>query len=171
VRVEAIVTSLVFEHALRIRLKAQLPDAPATPAADAEPVGLIAGADTQTAEATLAMEEGNEAAPVAEARGDAASGHSQGATAVSVASTSASTVVGSPTSAKGKDTKGKKDKKDAKAKKDKNADNLLGRLNNLVTSDLQNVTNGRDFLFVFLNAPINFGLGIAYADPRHMSAL
>lgn len=37
-----------------------------------------------------------------------------------------------------------------------------GRLNNLVTSDLKNITSGRDFLFVGLNAPLNFALGMAF---------
>jgi hypothetical protein len=167
-RVEGIVTSLVFEHALRIRLKAQLPDTPATPAVDIEPVGLIAAADEQTAEVVLIAEEGTEASPVAEGSaqaGDAASAHSKSATAVSVASTSASTTVGSSSgTVKGKDTKGKKgDKKDDKKDKLKaKSDNILGRLNNLATSDLQNITNGRDFLFVVLNAPINAVLGMIF---------
>ena len=36
-----------------------------------------------------------------------------------------------------------------------NADNFLGRLNTLVTTDLQNVVNGRDFILIFVYIPLN----------------
>lgn len=34
-------------------------------------------------------------------------------------------------------------------------DNFLGRLNTLVTTDLQNVVNGRDFILIFVYIPLN----------------
>jgi len=33
-------------------------------------------------------------------------------------------------------------------KKEATADNLVGKINNLVTTDLNNITEGRDFLFI-----------------------
>jgi hypothetical protein len=155
----------VFEHALRIRLKAQVPDTPADAAVDIEPTGLVVGSTVEGGQTVLAGEEG-EQPPVSESSpeagsADSSSSHSKGTTAVSVASSSGSTVVGSSSSsAKGKDKDSKKGKKDEK-KKEK-SDNLLGKLNNLVTSDLSNITSGRDFLFVVLNAPIQFALGITF---------
>jgi hypothetical protein len=41
-------------------------------------------------------------------------------------------------------------------------DNMLGKLNNLVTSDLQNLTAGREFLLVILNSPLQFVGGATY---------
>jgi hypothetical protein len=153
VRVEAIVTSLVFDHALRIRLKAQLPDI--TPTLDSE---------AQMADAALAAEESTEHVPTAGTTPEAdnsTSGHRQSATDVSVASTSASTVVSSSNSSK-KDANTKNDKRGAMEEPKVTGDNFLGRLNNLVTSDLQNITVGRDFLFVVVSAPVHMILGVSF---------
>jgi hypothetical protein len=136
VRVEAIVTSLVFDHALRVRLKAETQetknDSPATPPVDIEPAGLITNGDTETPEVILVASEDNQPAPAAQAVPDAGvdtqSAHSKSATAVSVASTSATVVPSSPSSSiKGKDGKDGKAKKDDK-KADKKSDNLIGKL-------------------------------------------
>ncbi|KAF9564153.1 multidrug resistance-associated ABC transporter [Agrocybe pediades] len=40
--------------------------------------------------------------------------------------------------------------------------NLFGKINNLVTSDLQNITEGRDFLVLFLFWPLQLTLATAY---------
>jgi hypothetical protein len=52
-------------------------------------------------------------------------------------------------------SKGKKKAKDAQSaeekpapKKNAAADNLVGKINNLVTTDLNNITEARDFLFI-----------------------
>ncbi|KZV59749.1 P-loop containing nucleoside triphosphate hydrolase protein [Peniophora sp. CONT] len=94
VRAEAIITQLIFEHALRLRVKSHGPD---------ETV------DTGPATAT----------PSASLEG------------------------------------GDGDQSDAKAKKDERKDtNFVGKLNNLVTTDLQNIVSGRDFMLVVVHTPV-----------------
>ncbi|KAL1717785.1 P-loop containing nucleoside triphosphate hydrolase protein, partial [Schizophyllum commune] len=41
-------------------------------------------------------------------------------------------------------------------------DSLLGRLNTLVTTDLQNIINGRDFILILVYIPLNVVVGIAF---------
>ncbi|KAI5886386.1 P-loop containing nucleoside triphosphate hydrolase protein [Schizophyllum commune H4-8] len=43
-----------------------------------------------------------------------------------------------------------------------NSDNFLGRLNTLVTTDLQNVVNGRDFILILVYIPLNVVVGIVF---------
>ncbi len=40
--------------------------------------------------------------------------------------------------------------------------NLVGRINNLISTDLENITEGRDFLFVFIDAPLEVALRIGF---------
>jgi hypothetical protein len=39
--------------------------------------------------------------------------------------------------------------------KSSKSSNLVGKINNLISTDLENITEGRDFFFIFLFAPIN----------------
>lgn len=132
VRIEAIITSLVFDHALRVRLKAETSDgpegaedtAPRRPASDAK--------GTTTVEQSSHRE-----------NDDTNTLHSQDATAAS--STAADTADATEISnVKSKDSKQESPKKD----------NFMGKVQNLVTSDLDNITGGRNFLFV--GKPISF---------------
>ena len=41
-------------------------------------------------------------------------------------------------------------------------DSFLGRLNTLVTTDLQNIINGRDFILILVYIPLNVVVGIAF---------
>ncbi|KAI4523407.1 P-loop containing nucleoside triphosphate hydrolase protein, partial [Schizophyllum commune Loenen D] len=41
-------------------------------------------------------------------------------------------------------------------------DNFLGRLNTLVTTDLQNIINGRDFILILVYIPLNVVVGITF---------
>ncbi|KAL1726027.1 P-loop containing nucleoside triphosphate hydrolase protein [Schizophyllum commune] len=43
-----------------------------------------------------------------------------------------------------------------------NADNFLGRLNTLVTTDLQNVVNGRDFILILVYIPLNVVMAMVF---------
>ncbi|GJJ15091.1 hypothetical protein Clacol_009366 [Clathrus columnatus] len=56
---------------------------------------------------------------------------------------------------KAKDLEGSKPKA-----KDNRKSNLVGKINNLITTDLLNITNGRHFVMVALSAPIQFGLSM-----------
>ena len=103
---QAIFTALIFDHALRIRFKAETNEKPDAAAASPSESGDGADADTVAT------------------------------------SSDAATVVAPPQDA------GKDDKKDAEDDEEEKNDNLVGKLNNLVTSDLENITQGRDFLFL-----------------------
>lgn len=147
VHTEGIVTQLVFEHALRIRMRE-----------DAGP-GSAAPSEASTAVATP------DSASVHD--GDSEAGASTGNGTHEAGSTVGSeTVRGSEGSAKGKgkdkstsrsrskSTDSKKEKEEPKKEEKKN---LTGRINNLITTDLNNIVEGRDFLF--LRKLLNGALG------------
>jgi hypothetical protein len=167
------VISLVFEHALRIRLKAETTSngssAAAPESADPEPVSAaVAAAAPGIGEVETAVKEGGQAGA------DEVTLHSRAETAVSASGSasasaapseaghaseaSAATLVGTAKD----DKKGKKDEEKKDKKDDKKKGNLVGRINNLVTSDLQNITESRDFLFLVLSAPLNIVFGVVF---------
>ncbi|KAI0693031.1 hypothetical protein BC835DRAFT_1520746 [Cytidiella melzeri] len=122
---EAIITSLVFDHALRIRLKAETDE------------------KKETGTTTLAI---------------------QKVLRPPATSTTAATVVAPSTpsnTAGGSEDATKESEKDTTKVKS----NLMGKINNLVTSDLSNIVNGRHFLFIVLSAPLQlaFGMWFLYA--------
>ena len=125
-RVSAIVTQLVFEHALRIRVKAETSSsARTTPAVTPE-----ARSETTTPDnVSVADNIGPETA--------GGSGEENGQLTTSL-------------SIKGKQ---KEEFPTSLASDDDNEDpskasNLVGKMNNLVSSDLENIIEGRDFLLL-----------------------
>ncbi|KAJ3760576.1 hypothetical protein EV360DRAFT_81041 [Lentinula raphanica] len=140
VRTQAIITQLVFEHSLRIRVKAETADSPGdsktssspetlTPETSSIHEGTVDGSDTL-----------HSVSPTEE--GETATVHSSSA---------------SVSSANGKDQKKtKKPQDDDTPTSDTN--NLVGKINNLVTTDLDNIVDGRDFLFVFIYIPVQIVL-------------
>lgn len=130
-------TSLVFDHALRIRLKAETANKK-----NGETSGAAspAGSDAQGATTPDNASDGQ--------GDDDETVHSRTTTGASTATAASSaTVVAPQTPAKGKhDKKADIKEEDKDKKEDKSGSNLIGKLNNLVTSDLQNITSGRDFL-------------------------
>jgi hypothetical protein len=99
---EAILTSLIFDHALRIRLKAET--------------------DTN---------------------------HSQPATTLLSTTTASTSVTTSPASAQVESTNDKKARRATEPKKkEAKKKNLVGKINNLMTSDLANINRGVDILFL-----------------------
>ncbi|KAM5539757.1 hypothetical protein V8D89_006570 [Ganoderma adspersum] len=130
VRIQAIVTELVFEHALRIRMKAETSD----------PVD-ASKSDENTAAPTL-----DAASQVgADGEGESAEGSQAAADAPADSAASSSDTASAPSTAKGKgkapaEDAAKKAAEPAKPAEDKKkGKNLVGRLNNLVTSDLSNL--------------------------------
>ena len=132
VRTEGILTQLIFSHSLRIRMKAELPEGttnsdPSTAAptpdnasvAD-EPVRAGASESSGGSDRTLAQ---SSLASVKSTKGKLKAKH--------VFDSAAATQVATP-----------------EKKKNASADNLIGKINNLVTTDLNNITEGRDFLFI-----------------------
>lgn len=135
IRVEAIITSLVFDHALRIRLKAEATKAPDELSQ--------AGDDTVSNSANDNVEDDDNE--------DTETLHSRAATNVSNVSASAETSATSTAMASSPEHKeGQKGsvKGGATKPETKSTNNLVGKINNLVTSDLVNITSGLDFLFV-----------------------
>ncbi|KAJ7778321.1 hypothetical protein B0H16DRAFT_1711830 [Mycena metata] len=149
VRCEAIITQLVFEHALRIRVRAET-------AEKAPSSGTSTPADGE-APSPIDQEEsggsGDETLDLADA-----DTHSRDETLQ--ASTSS---IKSTTSSKGK---GKiKETKESKAEEpaeSPNASNLVGKITNLVTTDLGNIVDARNFLFMLLVIPLEMMLCVVF---------
>lgn len=141
VRVEAIVTQLVFEHSLRIRMKAETESSGSTPSPSAAATeGTSTPADTASLANTSTVHDGSEA-------NESDDGAPPSST-LSASSTPSSTIKGKPDAkTKGGD---KKEEDDEKFHKDgtAKASNLIGKINNLVSTDLNNIVDGRDFLFL-----------------------
>lgn len=150
VRTEGILTQVIFEHALRIRMKEEAPktegtSVPNTP--KAHPLGLPPSEDD------------------VEGDTDAAS-----TTATTTMDASASTTAAGSASSNGDDTQPKPSKSTspsppapkAEEKKDDSSSsaNLAGRINNLISTDLENITDSRDFMFLIIYAPLQTALCI-----------
>ena len=124
-RLEAVITQLVFENALRMRVKAGVSDAPATA--------------TTTPDAALVVEISADGSMPTEAQ------------------SASSTLVGGADPIKGK----QKDKDDGQAQKqqslsksdkdsssEQNSKNVVGRINNLITTDLAALAFGQVALYL-----------------------
>jgi hypothetical protein len=118
VRTEGILTQLIFEHALRIRVKAETESSGPS----------RGGSSVHTPDSTSVIE-----------------GHE-----VSLENSDGETVLASANSIKSNastDNKGKQTFKEG-VKEPVGARNLIGKINNLVSTDLGNITEARDFMFV-----------------------
>ena len=121
VRLQAIITELVFEHALRVRMKAGTNEGPESSAAN-------------TAIATPASQAGDE-----ESTSDAGDGD----TVTEQSATSSTTIQPSSSSSskgKGKAQSGSPPSGETEAPKAMEK-NIIGRINNLVSSDLSSLDN------------------------------
>ncbi|KAF9483590.1 hypothetical protein BDN70DRAFT_990288 [Pholiota conissans] len=156
---EILVTELVFEHSLRIRLKAD---------ASRKTESRMSTGDTCRADSPGSKSSENAAAssPADNSEDSSivdreASTTSDGPTIVRRdPSTSTSTLTLKGTvKAKGKQNAMAPPAEDSKKKSD---GNLVGKINNLVTSDLNNITGARDFLWLLLGVPLNIGLCLAF---------
>jgi hypothetical protein len=141
-QIEALITAVIYEHSLRVRVLNQaaentpptpLPTPPETPKGDTE---------LESTQASGSSE------PLA---GEESALHARGDTSVSTSST----VVGS---SNGKDIDGKGKAEEDNLRRDKSQD-VIGKLNNLVTSDLDSINGGKDWLFVILNHVLQLSLG------------
>ena len=121
VRTESIITQLVFDHALRIRMQSDV------------------SSDTPASSRATTAAHTPDNASIAEDASGSTEDETVRASTVSAGSTVAPK--------KGKD--GKKGEEE-KATPTPSADsgNLIGKINNLVTTDLNTLIDGRDFLFV-----------------------
>lgn len=122
VRCEGIITQLVFEHALRIRMKAQTSSDSSTPITST----VTPTPDTASTSSRSESDAGTDGATL--------DGHGEESSRASIETDTT----------KGKDTASSS----ADPKSTSSTDNLVGRLNNLVTTDLQNIVEGRDFVML-----------------------
>ncbi|CDO76129.1 hypothetical protein BN946_scf184876.g22 [Trametes cinnabarina] len=162
VRTKAIITELVFEHALRIRVKAETSDsddgAEGSPSTDSTAVATPDSASQLAAESAQGeISTGGEG----EGGGPSHSVTSSGTTA---------TLTSRPRKGKGKSMADKEasakpegvPKKPDAGKKD-SSKHLIGRINNLVSSDLSNLGNiGTAATFFTIESPFQIILGIIF---------
>ena len=134
VRAQALLTQLVFEHSLRIRMKAETPSGktasqPPTPSAPSIAEG---EADEESSTAAESATEDN-----------TSDNDGSQSSSTEVASPGESSRANSKASDKGK---AKADSPEEVKKSGGDTGNLLGRINVLVTSDLGTIVDGTDFL-------------------------
>ena len=132
---QGMITQLVFEHALRIRMKSESSESPPSPS---QPSTSATTPDT---------------ASVAES----ASGHSPVETEVTGGASTTLASEATPSEADKASIKGE-EKKPAGEK----GGNLVGKINNLVSTDLNNIIDGRDFLMIVVACPIQVTLCILF---------
>lgn len=142
VQTEAIITQLVFNQALKIRVKAETSSGatPASSAATTPDTMSIASSPEPGSDAETETAVGEGAAPKPK-RATSASGDSS------------STKVAEKPAEEGAKT-----------------GNLVGKLNNLVTTDLNNVVDGRDFLFLGKPLVVS-GVGVSDMDESGVYSL
>ncbi|KAJ6504576.1 P-loop containing nucleoside triphosphate hydrolase protein [Mycena vitilis] len=139
VRTEAIITQLVFAHSLRIRMKAETAatkgtDSPAIEAAST-------GSDLDSTDETVTPENGESSSRT---EGDSPTLQTSSSSIISTASKQPS----------------KPGKEEAKPEAKKTDGSLVGKINNLVTTDLGNITDSRDFLVLLIYIPLQLAVGI-----------
>ncbi|KAF9078326.1 hypothetical protein BDP27DRAFT_1412327 [Rhodocollybia butyracea] len=153
VHAESVITQVVFEHALRIRVKAET-SKPSSggPVASSETVSL---ADTSPASGSQNGEEGS----ASDDETLHSTAHSRDETlragSTSGGQSHSGSFKGVP-KAKGtvpgaESAKVSSDKKDSEPESSKN---LVGMLNNLVSTDLQNIVDSKDFIRLFVYVPV-----------------
>jgi hypothetical protein len=140
VRVQALLTQLVFEHSLRIRLKAETSD------------------DANLGQRTVNDLNGEQSATASTATDNTSLGSEtgEGSTVHAEPSQSSTLVVsrdeslqGTPEGSlkgKSKDTRTTETLRAPPRKQSGDTQNLMGKINNLVTSDLDNIVEGVNFL-------------------------
>jgi hypothetical protein len=146
-RIEAVITSVVYEHSLRIRVlnkaaENTTPTPLATPPETPKPVTALGSTQASASGDQLASE--------------VSTLHSRGGTSVSTASAVVGSSNSKDTDRQGKDSKAKAD---GDKKKTEKSQDIIGKLNNLVTSDLDNISGGKDWLLVVLNNMLQLTLG------------
>ena len=131
-RTEGILTQLVFNHALRIRMKAELPEGTGT---NSNPSTATASSDNASVMEQPSSLETSES--------------SRGSGDETLVQPNSSSIKSASDPNKGKQKADAQSAEDKPAPKvEATADTLVGKINNLVTTDLNNITEGRDFLLI-----------------------
>ncbi|KAG6891401.1 hypothetical protein C0992_007625 [Termitomyces sp. T32_za158] len=144
VRAEGIITQLIFEHSLRIRVKAETEaSSPSTSSAPSTPIT----SDTDSIAISPSPHDD-----------DGVNSHLEGLTGsgeVETLDSRDNTIRASPSSTKSSSSskmQGKDTALDGGSKHEgsSSAENLVGKINNLVTTDMNNITEARDFLLTII---------------------
>ena len=133
VRCQGMLTQLLFDHALRIRVKAE------------------AHKDSSASATSTAAHTPDTASVVDASESRSDSGEEASGSVHSGASTAAGTTKGKqrePSAFSISSSSTKIDKEKEKSDDSSKEGNLAGRLNNLATTDMEALVNGRDFLFI-----------------------
>ncbi|VDB89909.1 unnamed protein product [Peniophora sp. CBMAI 1063] len=127
VRIEGMITQLIFEHSLRIRMKAEVSGSTPAPSAAPTPdtASLAGDADTVV---------GEDVSHIGEA---------------------SSTTVAESSGSSDKESK-------AAAADEEKGDNLVGKINNLVAVDLDNIVDGRDLALLFVFTPVSIAASVYF---------
>jgi hypothetical protein len=140
----AIITQLVFEHALRIRVKAETSSAGTTPTATPQ------GRSEATTPDTSSVRDAHFISESSGSNGEE-----------SESSTASSSIKGKPTEETHITTSSGGDQEEPGQSK-----NLVGKMNNLVTTDLENIVDGRDFVLLSSSLSVLFCPHSPYNDFR-----
>ncbi|KAF5368905.1 hypothetical protein D9758_002958 [Tetrapyrgos nigripes] len=147
VRIEAILTQLVFEHALRIRLKAET---------SSETVSDSVPATPPSAESQQSSEDDRSTENVTL--------HSEGPSSISE-------TLRPETSTKGSDKRSTSPtsttstfpaKPSTPAEKTSESSNMIGKINNLVTTDLQNIVDAKSWVLFAVHTPLQMALSVIF---------
>ncbi|KAF7798639.1 hypothetical protein EIP86_009862 [Pleurotus ostreatoroseus] len=125
---QALITQLVFNHALRVRVKAETSTSPTASTASSAATSPDTSSNADDSESEESESESEDETAVSETT--SATRGSRG-------------LASRPESVRG-GSKGA----DPPVEDTQKAGNFVGKLNNLVTTDLSNLVEGRDFLFV-----------------------
>jgi hypothetical protein len=140
-RTEGLLTQLVFEHSLRIRLKAES-SREKSDDMDQDNVTVVGTPDS----ASIAE------SPTSNGNDESSSATTTAASREPTSDSSSSSKKSSP-KGKAKPSPPSTPKATGKAKDDSN---LIGKINNLVTTDLSNIVEARDFLLLGKGKPCKF---------------
>ncbi|KAF5317788.1 hypothetical protein D9619_012656 [Psilocybe cf. subviscida] len=144
VRLEGLFTQLVFNHSLRIRLKAETSNDPES--------GSRASSIREASSEATTPDSGS----IAESS-DHERTRSEASTLIASHDASTSTSTSPKKAAKGKG----KAEEEAKVPQKSN-ENLIGKINNLITTDLNYITGGQDFLMIIIYVPLQVTLCILF---------
>lgn len=154
-RAEGIITQLIFEHSLRIRVKAETEASlPSTSSGPSTPT--TSDTDSVSPPADDDGGVGNNSGELT-GSGEVETLHSRDNTIRASSSSIKSSV--SSKKGKGKDTASSEVSKRGGSS---SAENLVGKINNLVTTDMNNITEARDFLLVLIYIPLQIILCIIF---------
>ncbi|KAL1939047.1 hypothetical protein VTO73DRAFT_10307 [Trametes versicolor] len=153
VRIQAIITELVFEHALRVRMKAETSDSSAaTPSAASTAVA------TPDSASQVGTDQGDEDSTEGTAEHSATTSSS-----TAVPPSAASSIKGKGKASPENKSPAKKEAEPAKADEKRGNKHLVGKINNLVSSDLSNFENlGMFTVFITIESPFQVMLCILF---------